>query len=97
MASWASCSLRVFRSAADRPGSVLFLSPFIFPAPFTQPGGFFLGFCRAERVLTGEPFNPIFFGTAGIAGETSSPSQLEAPLKVKRNNAHGWGFRFGSP
>jgi hypothetical protein len=45
------------------------LSPLIFPAPFTQPGQFFFGFCRAQRMLTGEPFNPIFFGTAGIASD----------------------------
>jgi hypothetical protein len=48
-------------------------------------------------MLTGEPFNPIFFGTAGIAGEPGSPSLLEAPLEMKRNNAHGWGSHSGSP
>jgi hypothetical protein len=42
-------------------------------------------------MLTGEPFNPTLFGGAGGTSEpnTSSPSLLEASLKVKRNNAHG--------
>jgi hypothetical protein len=40
-------------------------------------------------MLTGEPFNPTFFGMAGITSEPSSPSLLEASLKVKTNNAHG--------
>jgi hypothetical protein len=35
----------------------------------TQPGWFFFGFCRARRMLTGGPFNPTFFGAAGIASE----------------------------
>jgi hypothetical protein len=48
-------------------------------------------------MLTGEPSNPIFFGTAGMTSEPSSPSLLEASLKVKGNNAHGWSSRSGSP
>ena len=35
----------------------------------TQPGGFFFRFCRARRMLTGDPFNPTFFGAAGITSE----------------------------
>jgi hypothetical protein len=31
----------------------------------------FLGFRRARCMLTGEPFNPTFFSTAGIASEPS--------------------------
>jgi hypothetical protein len=63
----------------------------------TQPRGFFFGVCRAPRMLTGEPFNPTFFGMAGISSKPSSPSLLEASLQVKRNNAHGWSSRSGSP
>jgi hypothetical protein len=65
-----------------------------------QPGGFFVGFSRARRMLTGETFNPTFFFGRGRdyqRTETSSPSLLEASLKVKRNNAHGWSSRSGSP
>jgi len=40
-------------------------------------------------MLTGEPFNPTFFGKGGITSEPNSPSLLEASLNVKRNNAHG--------
>ena len=59
------------------------------PAPSHSAGGFFFGSCRAQRMLTGEPFNPTFFGTARITSEPSSPSLLEVSLKVEGNNAHG--------
>ena len=85
---------------------MLFLSSIISLRLEPQPGGFFVGFCRARGLLTGETFNPtFFFGMAGLLWygrkyqrtETSSPSLLEASLKVKRNNAHGWSSRSGSP
>ena len=44
----ASRFLRVFRSAAERPRSVLFLSSIISLRLQPQPGGFFVGFCRAR-------------------------------------------------
>jgi hypothetical protein len=37
--------------------------------PHTQPGGFFFGVCRAQRMSTGEPFDPTFFGAAGLTSE----------------------------
>jgi hypothetical protein len=39
--------------------------------------------------MTGEPFNPTFFGTPGITSELTSPSLFEASLKVEGNNAQG--------
>jgi hypothetical protein len=59
----------------------------------TQPGGFFVGFCRAQRMSAGEPLN----GRDYQRTEPGSPSLLESSLKVKRHNAHGWGSRSGSP
>jgi hypothetical protein len=38
-----------------------------------QPGGFFFCFFGARRMLTGEPFNPTFFGKGGI---TSEPNRV---------------------
>jgi len=38
-------------------------------SPPVHAGGFFFGFCRARRNVDGEPFNPTFFGTAGITSE----------------------------
>jgi len=62
----------------------------LFPSPSAlNPTGFSLAFCRARGMLTGAPFNPTVFGTAGTTSEPNSPSLLEASLKVKRNNAHG--------
>ena len=65
------------RSAADRSRSVLFLVVGHFP----QPGGFFLCFFRAGRLLTGEVFNPKFFGTAGI---TSDPNRATRRRSTRR-------------
>jgi hypothetical protein len=78
---------------------VLFSSPVIFPSPQPQPGGFFLGFCRARRALTGERFNPTFFGTAGITSEPNRAHRCSRRLlKVKgNNNAHAEALVLESP
>ena len=44
-----------------------------------------------ERRATGEPFNPMYFGTAGIANEPNLAAHRSSKrsLNVERNNAHG--------
>lgn len=38
-----------------------------------RPGGFIFGFCRARRVLTGEPFNPTWYGGDCQLNRTERP------------------------
>jgi hypothetical protein len=41
-----------------------------FPVAFSrQPGKLFFCFFRARRMLTGEAFNPTFFGTLGTPSD----------------------------
>jgi hypothetical protein len=48
-------------------GAFLVLAHFRFAFSLNAAG--FFCFFRARRMLTGEPFNPTFFGTAGIISE----------------------------
>ena len=87
-----------FSLTADKPGSVLFLSSIIF-----------LHSHSARRVLLwrlpgAAHVDPralqsdfLWRGRNCQRTEPSSPSLLEASLKVKRNNPHGWSSRPGSP
>src|ERR1700676_4515260 len=62
-------------------------------------GGFFFGFAaRAAQCLRGVFQSDVLWcGLDYRRTEPSSPPLLEASLKVKRNNAHGWNSRPGSP
>jgi len=60
-----------------------------------QPAGsrrrVFLWLCCMRRNVDGGPFNPTFlwYGRDYQRTKPSSPSLIEASLKVKRNNTHG--------
>src|SRR5665213_2386365 len=77
MASWAPCALSAFLSATERPGSVLFWSPFISPSP-----------CPTFSLFRGSPVfrigrvPPSLF----LAGKTSHRSavSLDGPPTFRR-------------
>src|SRR5882672_4057021 len=93
--------LRGFSEFSDqRPGSVFFLSSIIFPSPSTSTRPVFRWLLPRAAHVDRRDFQSdvlLWYGRDYQRTETSSPSLLEASLKVKRNNAHGWSSRSGSP
>jgi hypothetical protein len=55
-----------FSLSSRQTGIGAFLAHFPSPSASTQV---FFGLCRARRMLVSEPFNPTFFGRAGINSE----------------------------
>ena len=67
--------------------------------PPSQPGGFFLGFCRARHDVDQRALQSDvpWCGWDHRRTELSNPSLLELPLKVKWDYAHSRSSRSGSP